>query len=158
MVAREVGTGEGVFWICLGVVICVIAWGFDLGNFREPGAGFIAFFCGLSVGGIGIIMVAARAAARNRSSGSTKGRVDLHVLTRPRLLYCLALLLAYIVLLNSLGYILVTLFLMWGMSYDWEQRNWFWSTLFSIITVAVSYLMFEVWLHIQLPRGVFPWW
>lgn len=158
MVTREIKTLEGVVWIGLGVVVCVLAWGFDLGSIREPGAGSIAFLCGLSLCSIGSVMVISRTFSKNPPAGRPEGPGMLHLITQPRLLYVLGLLLGYIFFLNILGYIVVTFFLMWGMAYDWEKKNLASSLLFAAITVAASYLVFQVWLRTQLPRGIFPWW
>jgi hypothetical protein len=157
MVTREIKTVEGVVWIGFGIVVCVLAWGFDLGSIREPGAGSIAFLCGLSLCAIGSVMVISRVFSKKPPAGS-KGPGMVQFISQPRLLYVLGLLLGYILFLNMLGYIVVTFLLMWGVAFDWDKKNVASSLLFAAITVAVSYLMFQIWLRTQLPRGIFPWW
>lgn len=155
MVAKEIRWTEGVFWTTIGAIVCVLAWKVDLGSFNEPGPGSIAFAAGLLLGGIGLIMISSalfsrrQAASAEESAGATPWA---------RLLYTLSLLLGYVLFLNSLGYVLCTFFLLWGMTYDREKKNLLSSLLFSGITVLVSFLVFETWLRCQLPRGYFPWW
>jgi hypothetical protein len=47
---------------------------------------------------------------------------------------------------------------MWGLFYDQEKHNWATSLMASSVTVGGTYLVFEIWLRCQLPRGIFPWW
>ena len=158
MFAREIRTLEGIFWIGIGIIICILALQFDLGSFHEPGPGFVAFLSGLFLSGIGLIMTISRAISKNRPGQVPDGDHEFQIISWPRLTYTTGLLLAYTFLMEILGYILATFLLMWGMFYDWEKKNWAWSLLFSIVTALVSYIMFEVWLRCQLPRGVLPWW
>jgi hypothetical protein len=149
---------EGFSWIGIGVVICFLAWRVHLGAFREPGPGFVAFVSGLFIFIVGLIMVISQALPRI----SHDDRFDLSLTFRnilwPRLGYTMALLFGYAVFLNTLGFILATFLVMWGLLYDREKNNWALSFLTSLVIAGGSYLLFEVWLRSQLPRGIFPWW
>lgn len=158
MFAKEIRTLEGICWIGIGIIICILALQFDLGSFHEPGPGFVAFLSGLFLSGIGLVMTISRAVSKNRPGQVPDADHTFQIISWPRLTYTTGLLLGYTLLIETLGYILATFLLMWGMFYDWEKKNWAWSFLFSIVTALVSYIMFEVWLRCQLPRGVFPWW
>jgi putative tricarboxylic transport membrane protein len=148
---------EGVFWIGVGFAISLLAWTSGLGSFHEPGQGFVAFVSGIFLCSIGTIMVISEAFSKSQ----LKSRSDiLHAfrgIPWTRLTFSIGLILGYLFVLNSLGYILSTFLLMYGMFYDWEKKSWFSSLLFSIVTAGSSYLVFEVWLQCQLPRGIFPW-
>ena len=156
MGTRKFQRMEGIFWVIAGAVICLLAWKFRLGSFREPGPGFVAFFSGLFVSGVGLIMFFSGAFSK------IPGRADLgqvfHDISWFRLAYTMVLLLGYALLLNVLGYILTTFLAMWGLFHDWKKRNVVSSLLTSLLTTAVTYVVFEVWLHCQFPRGLFPWW
>jgi putative tricarboxylic transport membrane protein len=75
-----------------------------------------------------------------------------------RLAYTMIFLVAYAVLMDPLGYMVSTFLAMFGLFFHWEKKNWFWSFFFSVTVSLISYLVFEVWLHCQLPRGILPWW
>jgi uncharacterized membrane protein YccC len=47
---------------------------------------------------------------------------------------------------------------MWGLFLNWQRPRWIASLLASAVSVAASYLVFEVWLHLQLPRGIMGYW
>jgi hypothetical protein len=149
---------EGIFWIGIGLFICILAWKSDLGSFVEPGPGFVAFLSGLFISCVGLVMIVSKAVTKNQRDQLPDAGHTFGIIPWPRLVYTMALLLAYAVLIDPLGYLLATFFSMFGLFFDWGKKNWFWSLFFSISTALVSYLMFEVWLRCQLPRGIFPWW
>ncbi len=147
---------EGFFWIIAGAGICFLAWKFRIGSLREPGPGFVAFFSGLFLSGVGLVMFFSGSFSKN-SDQADFGQI-FHNISWFRLAYTMALLLGYALLLNTLGYILTTFLAMWGLFLDWKKTSLVSSFLTSVLTTAVTYLVFEVWLHCQFPRGLFPWW
>lgn len=149
---------EPPFWIGMGLILCFLAWKTKLGAFHNPGPGFVAFFTGLFFVGVGIVMAFSEAFSKTPHDPSLDLRSAFRGISWFRLSYAMALLLLYGFVLNMLGYILTTFLMMWGLFYDWERKNWFPSFLASFITTGVTYLTFEVGLHCQLPRGIFPWW
>jgi putative tricarboxylic transport membrane protein len=158
MIEKETGTVEGVVWIGIGFIICILSLQFDLGSFHAPGPGFVAVLSGLFVSAIGLAMIIARAASKRGPSDTSKQEHPFRIGSWRRLVYTMALLLAYIILFEPVGFVITTFLLMFGLFFDFEKRNYAWSLFFSVVTAAISYLSFEVWLRCQLPRGIFPWW
>ena len=159
MVEKQTGISEGIFWIVIGGIICILALQYDLGSFRAPAPGFVAFLSGILIGGIGVVMMLSKSISKGRAKGTARGEGQvLPKLPWGRLAYTMMFLIAYAILMDPLGYIVSTFLAMFGLFYDWEKKNWLWSAFFSISTSLVSYLVFEIWLHCQLPRGIFPWW
>lgn len=158
MLEKETGTLEGIFWIGIGIIICILALQFNLGSFHEPGPGFVAFLSGLFISGMGLAMIIARAVSKRRPGGAAGAGHPFRIGSWPRLIYTMGLLLAYIILIEPVGFILSTFLLMFGLFFDKEKRNWAWSLFFSVATTSMSYVTFEVWLRCQFPRGLFPWW
>ena len=158
MSEKEIRPVEGIFWIVLGLIICILSWQFDLGSLVEPGPGFVAFVSGLFISGIGLAMILSRIFSKEARRSGPDATSPFQAVAWSRLTYALVLLLAYILFFDILGFVVATFLLMWSMSFDRERKNWVSSLLFSLITVIISYLIFEVWLSCQLPRGVFPWW
>jgi hypothetical protein len=151
---------EALFWMVLGAFICFLGWRIKIGNFHAPGPGFFALVAGLSLLLIGVLMLFSRTASRPQASpdsGTSSVTITEHVPVR-RLLGTMALLAAYAVFLNSIGFILCTFLVMWGLFYDWGKNRLATAFLASVTTTVVTYTIFEVWLRSQLPRGMFPWW
>lgn len=155
MVTKRIRTGEGFFWLGMGVFICVLAWQTGFGFFREPGPGFIAFVTGLCMAGVGLVMIFTAVLPRtghvdHRDLAHTFGSVSWF-----RMLYATALLFAYAALVEPLGFILTTLLVLWGLFYDWDKKNWFSSLLGSCATTGISYIFFEKLLGLPFPPGIF---
>ncbi|HUL29640.1 MAG TPA: tripartite tricarboxylate transporter TctB family protein [Thermodesulfobacteriota bacterium] len=159
MAEKETGMSEGVFWIVIGGIICILALQYDLGSFRAPAPGFVAFLSGILIGGIGAVMILAKRVSAGHAKGAARRSSQGAPAVRwGRLAYTMLFLIAYAILMDPLGYIVSTFLAMFGLFFDWEKKNWPWSAFFSIAVSLVSYLVFEIWLHCQLPRGIFPWW
>jgi putative tricarboxylic transport membrane protein len=149
---------EGLFWIGIGLLICYLAWRAHLGTFMEPGPGFMPFVVGLFISAVSLIMLLTQIFSRGSRQDTFDFRQVLRSVPKSRLGFTVAILVCYALFLGKLGYIVATFLLMWGLLYDWRKKNWVKSFLSSLAIVMGSYLLFEVWLRSQLPRGVLPWW
>jgi len=158
MIEKEVKTVEGFVWIGIGVIICILALQFDFGSFHSPGPGFVPVLTGLFISVMGLAMITARAISKHQPGEASGADHPFRIGSWRRLIYTMGLLLAYIILIEPVGFLLTTFLLMFGLFFDHQKRNQAWSLFFSIVTALMSYLTFEVWLRCQLPRGIFPWW
>ncbi len=73
-------------------------------------------------------------------------------------LLTLMTLLAYILLLEPLGFVLTTfvcLLLLFKLS---EPRKWLMPMVLSGVTAVLSYLIFSVWLQSSFPKGLLTFW
>jgi hypothetical protein len=151
---------EGPIWVALGVAISLLSYRTGIGSFSEPGAGFVAFGSGIFMIVIGSIRSIARGGTSGQKAGEP-GEPSLRKTTgRPsyRRVYTLVLLVLYALLLNSVGYVITTFLVMFGLFFDPEKRRFAAPLFASLASVAVTYTLFEIWLKTQLPRGLFPWW
>ena len=151
---KKVGSTEGIIWIIIGGSICFLSWRIRLGSFNEPGAGFVAFASGVSLVLIGMVMTLSK-----HSSDSSRGvKRPFFKLPKFPLVYTAGVLVGYGFVLNLLGYLITTFLLMFALFYDRARNRFIPSMAGSVLTVGLTYLIFEVWLRVQLPRGIFPWW
>lgn len=138
--------------------MCALALKVNLGSFHEPGAGFVAFVTGLFISSIGLVLFISEVLSKVVPDNSGILSQAFQNVSWQRLAYTMTLLIIYGLLLNTLGYIITAFLVMWGLFHDWEKSRWTSSFLASLITVGVTYVIFEVWLRCQFPRGFFPWW
>jgi putative tricarboxylic transport membrane protein len=61
--------------------------------------------------------------------------------------------LAYILLLEHMGYIIATALFVAIVLKSIEKKGWFLSSWVSLVMTLVSYYMFKVWLQADLPKG-----
>jgi len=155
---KRVGTKEGIAWVIVGGVICILSYRISLGTFTEPGPGFVAFASGISLVLIGLLMTLSKPFVKRASGEEHGGAPAGWALPRFRLTYTLLLLVGYGLALQRLGYLVTTFLAMFGLFYDRGANRFFPSVLASFVTVVLTYLVFETWLRVQLPRGILPWW
>jgi hypothetical protein len=158
MLGEQIRKVEGIFWVGMGFFIGLLGWRANLGSFREPGPGFVALFCGLFVAVLGMIITLSEFFSKTSQGNTFDLSSAFKNISWFRLIYTMVLLFGYALVLERLGYLLTTFLVMWGLFYNREAKHWGWSLLTSFVTTGVSYLVFEIWLHCQFPRGIFPWW
>jgi len=159
MVEKQRGMSEGIFWVVIGGFICILAFQHGLGSVRAPGPGFVAFLSGILVGSVGAVMILSKSVSMGRGKGTIRDAgLGIPAVSLRPLAYTMMFLIAYAILMDPLGYIVSTFLAMFGLFFDREKKNWLWSLFFSVTASLVSYLVFEIWLHCQLPRGILPWW
>jgi hypothetical protein len=149
---------EGSFWAGIGAFICVLAWRVQLGTFREPGPGFVAFVAGLFILVVGLVMVSSQVLSRLAHADRFDVKLVFRNVSWTRLAYTMALLFGYGIFLNKVGFLVMTTLVLWGLLYDEKKTGWVVSFMKSVVIAGASYLVFEVWLKSQLPRGILPWW
>lgn len=151
---------ESLFWILTGLAICVAAWRAGPGSFIEPGAGFVALLCGIFLMAMGLIVGLTRrfGSASEPDRGEDGGKTVGFLAQSSAVLPTLGFLVFYAVFLNTLGYIVTTFVLMFGLFCSSSASRWPNAAFASLLSVAVTYLVFETWLRCQLPRGILPWW
>jgi putative tricarboxylic transport membrane protein len=141
---------SGAVWFGLGLAVCLGSLQYKLGTPAAPGTGFMPFLTGSAIcffSGIGLIHATLR---KKQGEGWTPVLLGV---TWKNAMIILVSLLAYALLLFPLGFVITTtLFIAFLLRAIVPQR---WSVVIacSILTAAASYLIFEVWLKAQLPKG-----
>lgn len=149
---------EGILWLGIGLFICFLAFGFEIGSFNSPGPGFLPFLTGIFISIMGLIIIISQTFLKKKNLKTEMENSLLRVSPSPRFLYTISILLVYIIFIEPLGFILSTSLVMFCLFFDFEKKNYIGSLLFSFLTSFLSYLIFEIWLRCQLPKGIFPWW
>ena len=137
------------FWVVVGVLACYGANQLGRGSVAEPGAGFIFFWSGLVLMILSLILIADSV----RSSEDTVREIPR--INWPKIALGLFSLLLYAFFLERLGFVLTTFVLMSFLLGCIEGTGWLRSLGVASAAALTSYAMFELWLKIRLPRGIF---
>jgi putative tricarboxylic transport membrane protein len=142
---------SGFFWLAISIFVCVEAARVGIGSFRYQGPGFLPFWSGVMLSTFSIILVVTDTLRKHEKrnlkdlwKGTSWGKVIL----------VLILLLAYAFLLPTVGYLIATfglIILLFGIV--GKTRLWI-KAVAGIITVLATYIVFYVWLEVQLPKGI----
>jgi putative tricarboxylic transport membrane protein len=142
---------SSLFWLVTGVGISVISLKYGVGDFIAPGAGFITFFAGLVLALLSLILFIAsfikkepRQSILSLWNGLEFGKV----------IYVVVLLTLYALTLQFLGFLAATLILLVFLFRIKGNYSLIKVIGLSVLISLGSYLVFQVWLQVQLPQGI----
>jgi putative tricarboxylic transport membrane protein len=141
---------SGIFWFLSGGAITVSSLFYGVGSFSAPGPGFITFLAGSILTVLSVILFAS--SAKGKTSGQSlrslwEGRQT------GRAAYILGLLVAYMVLVNPLGFLLSTFLLLFFLFRVQGAYSLGKVLCLSAASTIGSIVVFDLWLGVQLPRG-----
>lgn len=138
---------SAVFW--LAVAVYVSFEGFTklkLGTLRQPGPGFFPFLGGLLLGACALILLA--------RSLKSRERLGARAIPWPALIFVLGALLGYLLFLETLGFVIVTLLFLLAL-FCFAEIGWIKHVAWSAIATSLVYALFKLWLKVPLPSGLF---
>jgi putative tricarboxylic transport membrane protein len=138
-----------VFWVALAILVCYGASRLGLGNVTEPGSGFIFFWSGLI---LVILSLMDFAQSLRNTEEIIQESAELNWV---RIALVLVSLVLYAFFLERLGFV-VTTFVLLSFLLGWiEQTRWTRSLGIASAAALGSFAIFELWLKIRLPKGIF---
>jgi putative tricarboxylic transport membrane protein len=138
-----------IFWVALGILVCYGATRLGLGSVTEPAAGFIFFWSGLI---LVILSFMVLAEGLRSSEEIVQETGDMNWVKIALVLLSLVL---YAFFLERLGFVLMT-FVLLSFLMGWIERiNWARSLGVASAAALGSFAIFELWLKIRLPKGIF---
>jgi putative tricarboxylic transport membrane protein len=142
---------SSLFWLLTGIAITLGSLKYGFGNLQAPGAGFITFFAGsvLSLLSIGLFFSSLKEERSGKGVGSLWQGLEVG-----KIVYVFFLLIAYSLLLKPLGFLITTFGLLCLLFRVKARYPLLKIILISFLITAGSYLLFQVWLKVQLPRGI----
>ena len=142
----------GLFWLGISIFVCVEAVSSSVGTFQMPGPGFFPFWLGVALGIFSIILIVATILEKKEKEkirNLWKGRKWV------KLVFVFATLVVYAVFLPSLGYLVATFGLMILLLGAIERSRLWVKVMVAFATASVTYIVFDLWLEVQLPKGIF---
>jgi hypothetical protein len=148
---RNTDQSSSLFWIAVGIGIAIRSIKYGLGTFHEPGPGFITFFAGAILTFLSLALFFSSFSDQEKRGGLRSLWAGLEV---GKVLYVILLLVAYALLLKSIGFLISTFFLLsllFRVKGNYRVRT---ILFMSLLVTVVSYVIFEIWLKAQLPKGI----
>ncbi|HEU4345885.1 MAG TPA: tripartite tricarboxylate transporter TctB family protein [Candidatus Binatia bacterium] len=135
-----------LFWLAIAIFASLEGFtNLKLGTLRSPGPGFFPFWGGILLGLFSLVLLARSLRSREEPGfGDIQWRA-LHVV--------LGTVLAYLLLLETLGFVTVT-FVFLLLLFCFGKTGWIKSGAWSAIATVLIYALFRFWLQVQLPRGL----
>ncbi len=148
---RNTDQSSSLFWLVAAIGIVFLSLKYGVGSFHEPGPGFITFFAGAIL----ILLSLALFFSNFRDRADRSSLRSLWAgLETEKVLYVLLLLVAYVLFLKPVGFLISTfllLILLFRVKGSYRLKT---VLLMSLFVTAGSYLVFEIWLKAQFPKGI----
>lgn len=128
------------------VFICLDSYWLKLGTPSSPGPGFFSFGAGLILGVLSLIEFFKSSVEKHEQKKIERGE-------KYKIVLVLAALAAYGLVLEWIGFLLSTFTLLIFLLRVIVPQRWTRVLVTAFLSSLCSYLLFEVWLKAQLPRG-----
>jgi hypothetical protein len=132
--------------LALGVAAIFESAKLPLGTVRNPGQGFFPWWIGVVIVLLALVLLTQALTSRTRANQQAAGRIA-------KVTALLLVLAAYIFLLDFLGYLICTFFLVLFMLRATDRHRWPVALSMALFTAVGSYVVFAIWLSVPLPRG-----
>jgi hypothetical protein len=133
--------------LILGIVIIIVSLQYGFGALKSPGPGLYPFFLGLIIVPFSIVLVALGLKSQKSEPLFSKSAfITFSLMVISFILW--------IVSLPLLGYVIATFCVTYAFCKIMRLEGWLRPFLLSTCTALFVYLLFDVWLYIDLPRGI----
>ena len=149
---RKYQIGSAVFLLIVGSFFSFEARTLKIGRISQPGPGFFPFWLGLALILLSLALILQ--IMRGKIGSGVPGEPLWKGLQWPKIIFLLGALLFYAIFLESLGYLLATFLLMFFLFRAVEPQRWSVVIAGSVVTSLFTYILFRLWLQVQLPMGL----
>ena len=146
---RFTAASSALFWVVLGILVCYGATRLGLGTVTEPGSGFIFFWSGL------ILVLLSLVALVESLRGGEDATAEISAINWRKVTLVLLALVLYAFFLERLGFVLTTFLLLSFLLALIQETHWGRSLGVAGAAALGSFAIFELWLKIRLPHGIF---
>jgi putative tricarboxylic transport membrane protein len=138
------------FWLLFSLYLCVASFQLGIGTGNRPGPGFFPFYAALLVGVIALFRLLKMLQEAPVTAAPTIGTPP----ESKKVIWVLAGMLAYVFLLQPLGFVICTFLLVTLFLKVVAAQRWLTTLCFALTVALVAHLFFNVLLNAQLPRGI----
>ena len=141
---------SGIFGVLFAIFMGIQSYLLGLGTLHKPGPGFLFFWTSIALGGLALVVLIR--AVVEKSPGD-QGRIFGGGHFR-KIISVLVAVFLYAILMERIGFILITLLFFLFLLGIIEKKKWSLTIIIGVAVTVVSYLIFEIWLKSQLPKGL----
>lgn len=139
-------------WFVFSLLASYQSYRLGMGSLHQPGPGFVFFWTAIIVAMLSLAVVI-KSFVEKTGEERKEERVFAMKGVRKVTLVVTALLL-YALLIERVGFVILTFLLLIFLLKAIEKKPWLLTLLVGVTVTAVSYLLFEVALQSQLPKGL----
>ena len=151
---RKYEISGALLWLILGIIVCIGSIKLHLTYANNLGPGFMPFVSGLLLGLFGLILFFSSTWGQTGKRIETDHQKIFEIEKLGTVFAALLAILGYILLLESLGFIIVTFLFTFFLFKITAPKKWAMPLVLSVCTVCVSYFILCVLLKNLFPRGI----
>lgn len=144
---------SSLFWLAVGLISLYGASLLGLGTWHEPGSGFFSFLAGCFICFMALIVFLQSFIRGRGFQAKLSALWEGGNWRRPMIISLL--LLGYILVLERLGFLFSSFLLLFIILKQVEKLSWGKAILYPVVTLSISYFLFDVLLKATLPKGIF---
>jgi len=148
---RNPDQSSSLVWFVIGIGVVLGSLKYGFGTFHEPGPGFITFFAGTILTFLSLVLFFSSFRDRESRGGLRELWAGLEI---GKVFYVILLLVIYTLLLRPVGFLVSTFLLL---SFLFRVKAAYRPStilIMSFLVTAGCYIVFELWLKAQLPKGI----
>lgn len=152
--------GKGNFYIAvilegLGIWVIIDSYKMGIQTLSDPGSGLFPFLLGISlcILALPICIGSLKDLKKSNLVPTDEGKGTGNRPNLRNIIVVTAFLTGYFSLLDILGYLITTFFLLLGLFWLGYDRKWLLILIISSVTLVLSYVIFDVFLKIPFPSG-----
>ena len=150
---KRLDSYSAIFWLVVAIGVVLHSQKLGLGTLRNPGPGFL-FFCGSVFLGILSLTIFLSSLRTSEGDRTKEGKKAFGNIRWKKVIYIVISIILYGLLLEKLGYLLSTFFLIGFLLHSIEAKRWYVVILVACLSSVLSYALFGLWLQVRLPQGL----
>jgi putative tricarboxylic transport membrane protein len=138
---------QSFLWLGLGILVLILSQKYNMGTLREPGPGALPFGLGLVISLLSLILLI---------TALRKGQIDKPPVfgkQASKVVAAIAFLVIDTLFLESLGYLIAIFILIVVIMLIMKPRQWISALVLGSISSVSTYVIFDTWLKVSLPKG-----
>lgn len=145
--------GSSAFFLALALIVCWASYRLSIGTLEQPGSGFFPFLGG---GALAVLSAVNLIKALRKDRGpEPAAKSAAQPINWKNILLALAILAAFPFLLEILGFAPTTFVFFVLLLRLIEPQKWIVTLGFSLAAAVSFHLLFQVWIKMKFPIGVF---
>ena len=142
---------NGILFLIISIAIFLGSMRFPYGNVHNPGPGFLPLWLGVVLGLLSILLLI-RTTLQHKETLLLR-QVLAEKIRWGKVLITVVALILYGVLMDDAGFLLITFLFMASLIRFVDPQPWKRVIGWALVGSVGSYLIFEVWMKLRLPKG-----
>ncbi len=139
-----------LFWAAAGLYIAFEGYRLHLGSLQEPKPGFLIFWAGMTLSGLGLALFLQTFSAKKDGARKAVWKGTRWV----KVVELMIAILLYALVFKWAGFLLSTFALLLFLLKGLEPQKWSVAVVLSVVTVALVYVLFGLFFESRFPEGL----